>query len=200
MPHFTRYVRDLLEEAYGAANVARKGYKVLTTLDYDMQRSARKRRKGVDERGSPTPHERGLVALDPKNGQILAAMVGSHDFNDKENDGGIQRRPERRASPDLVQAHRLRRSLRERLHAGYDALGRGYGLQTDLRTTSRRTTISGAWRSRYVPRSGSLNIAAVKALYLVGVGRVIDFAENLGYTTLGDRSRSASPSCSVAGK
>jgi membrane peptidoglycan carboxypeptidase len=36
---------------------------------------------------------------------------------------------------------------------------------------------------------GSLNIAAVKALYLVGVGRVIDFAETLGYSTLGDRSR-----------
>jgi membrane carboxypeptidase/penicillin-binding protein PbpC len=36
---------------------------------------------------------------------------------------------------------------------------------------------------------GSLNIPAVKMLYLLGVGNVIDFAEGLGYTTFGDRSR-----------
>ena len=36
---------------------------------------------------------------------------------------------------------------------------------------------------------GSLNIPAVKMLYLVGVSRVLDFAESLGYSTFGDRSR-----------
>jgi membrane carboxypeptidase/penicillin-binding protein PbpC len=36
---------------------------------------------------------------------------------------------------------------------------------------------------------GSLNIPAVKMLYLVGVGRVLDFAEQLGYTTFEDRGR-----------
>jgi membrane peptidoglycan carboxypeptidase len=37
--------------------------------------------------------------------------------------------------------------------------------------------------------SGSLNIPAVKMLYLVGVDRAIDFAENLGMTTFTDRNR-----------
>jgi len=37
--------------------------------------------------------------------------------------------------------------------------------------------------------AGSLNIPAVKALYLSGVNNVISTAENLGYTTLSDRSR-----------
>ena len=36
---------------------------------------------------------------------------------------------------------------------------------------------------------GSLNIPAVELIYLNGVGRTIDFAERLGYSTLGDRSR-----------
>jgi membrane peptidoglycan carboxypeptidase len=36
---------------------------------------------------------------------------------------------------------------------------------------------------------GSLNIPAVKILYLVGVQNVLDFAEKLGYSTFTDRSR-----------
>jgi membrane peptidoglycan carboxypeptidase len=36
---------------------------------------------------------------------------------------------------------------------------------------------------------GSLNIPAVKVLYLAGLGSVLDFADRLGYTTLKDRSR-----------
>jgi hypothetical protein len=36
---------------------------------------------------------------------------------------------------------------------------------------------------------GSLNIPAVKTLYLVGISRALDFAESLGYTTLKPRSR-----------
>ncbi len=37
--------------------------------------------------------------------------------------------------------------------------------------------------------AGSLNIPAVKAIYLAGINSVIDLAENLGYTTLYPRSR-----------
>ncbi len=37
--------------------------------------------------------------------------------------------------------------------------------------------------------AGSLNIPAVKLLYITGVDRVLDLAEALGYTTLKDRSR-----------
>lgn len=36
--------------------------------------------------------------------------------------------------------------------------------------------------------AGSLNIPAVKATYLVGIGGVIDFAERLGYTTFEERA------------
>ena len=37
--------------------------------------------------------------------------------------------------------------------------------------------------------AGSLNIPAVKALYLAGVNNVLDLAHDLGYTTLNDRDR-----------
>jgi membrane carboxypeptidase/penicillin-binding protein PbpC len=37
--------------------------------------------------------------------------------------------------------------------------------------------------------AGSLNIPAVKALYLAGVNNVIDLAESMGYSTLGERDR-----------
>jgi membrane carboxypeptidase/penicillin-binding protein len=37
--------------------------------------------------------------------------------------------------------------------------------------------------------AGSLNIPAVKMIYLAGVSNVLDLAEKMGYSTLGDRSR-----------
>lgn len=37
--------------------------------------------------------------------------------------------------------------------------------------------------------AGSLNIPAVKAIYLAGINQVLNLAENLGYSTLSDRNR-----------
>jgi membrane carboxypeptidase/penicillin-binding protein PbpC len=37
--------------------------------------------------------------------------------------------------------------------------------------------------------AGSLNIPAVKTIYLAGINNVLDLAENLGYTSLSDRDR-----------
>ena len=47
---------------------------------------------------------------------------------------------------------------------------------------------------------GSLNIPAVKMLYLVGASRVLDFADSLGYSTFGDRSRFGLSSFSAVAK
>lgn len=191
-PHFTRYVRDLLEESYGSANVARKGYKVITTLDYGMQKVGEEEtKKGVDERGKSYGFTNAaLVALDPKNGQILA-MVGSHDFNDKEHDGEYNvvlspRQPGSSFKPIVYAAA---------FEKGYTPDTTLWDVDTVFKTDSKDYIPKNYDFKEHGPVSmraalqGSLNIAAVKALYLVGVGRVIDFAEALGYTTFGERSR-----------
>ena len=76
-PHFSLYVKELLADQYGEAQVEQGGLNVITTLDYDKQVLAE---KAVDD-GMPTVEKfggtnAGLVSLDPKTGQVLA-LVGS---------------------------------------------------------------------------------------------------------------------------
>ncbi len=191
-PHFVMHVREQLEAKYGEKTVGEGGLHVLTTLDWDKQQIAEEEvRKGVEARGERYGFgNAALVSLDPKNGQVLA-MVGSKDFFDEEIDGQVNvtlspRQPGSSFKPIVYAA----------------AFARGYLPETqlwDVNTTFKTET------QNYEPKNydlkergpvslrqalqGSLNIPAVKLLYLVGLGPIIDFAEELGYTTFTDRSR-----------
>lgn len=191
-PHFVMYVRAMLEEKYGQSVVENKGLKVITTLDWEKQKIAQEEvEKGVEARGKKFNFTNSsLVALDPKTGQILS-MVGSKDFFDSENDGQVNvsirpRQPGSSFKPIVFAAGFMK----------------GYTPETTLWDVN---TVFKTEIKNYEPKNydlqergpvtvrkalqGSLNIPAVKMLYLVGVGRVLDFAEQLGYTTLSDRSR-----------
>ncbi len=86
-PHFTVYVRNLLEERYGADLVNGGGLQVTTTLDLDLQEMAEATaRRYVAQLSENRPNEpdhhvggAAVVALDPATGQILD-MVGSPDY------------------------------------------------------------------------------------------------------------------------
>ncbi len=191
-PHFVMYVRSLLVEAYGQKTVEQGGLSVVTTLDWDKQQMAEEEVvKGVKDRGERFGFTNAaLVSLDPKSGQVLA-MVGSQDFFNAEIDGqvNVTLRPRQPGS-----------SFKPIVYAA--AFARGYLPETkiwDVNTVFKTDT------RNYEPKNynlkengpvsfrqalaGSLNIPAVKVLYLVGVSRALDFAESLGYSTLGDRSR-----------
>jgi membrane peptidoglycan carboxypeptidase len=197
-PHFVMYVRDLLETTYGDRAVAQGGLKVITTLDWSMQQAAEEEiKKGVETLGKQYQFTNAaLVALEPKTGQVLT-MVGSKDFFDEENDGQFnvtlsERQPGSSFKPIVYAA----------------AFMRGYLPETQVWDVN---TVFKTEIGKYEPKNyslkengpvslrqalaGSLNIPAVKVLYLVGVGRVLDFAESLGYSTLEDRSRFGSISC-----
>lgn len=191
-PHFVMHVREQLEAKYGEKTVGEGGLHVITTLDLDKQGMAEEEvTKGVEARGERYGFgNAALVSLDPKTGQVLA-MVGSKDFFDKDIDGQVnvtlsQRQPGSSFKPIVYAA----------------AFARGYLPETqlwDVNTTFKTDT------QNYEPKNydlrergpvnlrqalqGSLNIPAVKLLYLVGLGPIIDFAEELGYSTFRDRSR-----------
>ncbi|MFN8482774.1 MAG: transglycosylase domain-containing protein [Anaerolineae bacterium] len=86
-PHFTVYVRNLLEQRYGADLVNGGGLQVTTTLALDVQEMAEATaRRYVAQLGEARPNEpdhhvggAAVVALDPPTGQILA-LVGSPDY------------------------------------------------------------------------------------------------------------------------
>ncbi|MFA5936091.1 MAG: PBP1A family penicillin-binding protein [Patescibacteria group bacterium] len=191
-PHFVDYVKAQLIEKYGQVGVEQGGLKVTTSLSYDMQVIAEEEvKKGVDDRGKQYGFTNGgLAAIDPKTGHILA-MVGSKDFFDEETDGQVNvtirpRQPGSSFKPIVYAAGFLK---------GYTPEMTLWDVNTKFKTDLKdyepknyNLKENGPVSAR-MALQGSLNIPAVKMLYLVGVGRILDFAEQLGYSTFGDRSR-----------
>ncbi|MCX6795546.1 MAG: PBP1A family penicillin-binding protein [Candidatus Falkowbacteria bacterium] len=192
-PHFVMYIKDILSEKYGEKVMEQGGLKVITTLDYDKQKAAEEilveKTKNYPEKYNA--HNAALVSIDPKNGQVLA-MVGSRDYFDDSIDGQVNvatspRQPGSSMKP-LVYA-----TLFEK---GYTPNTILYDVNTNFSTDPANP---------YEPRdynlkengpvsirqalAGSLNIPAVKAIYLADIKNVINNANDLGYTTLTDPDR-----------
>lgn len=190
-PHFVLYVKQLLAEQFGEKMVDQSGLKVITTLDYDKQKIAESAIKELGDQFSKeaNANNAALVAISPKNGDILA-MVGSRDFFNEEIDGQFnvavlgKRQPGSSFKPFVYTA----------------AFEKGYTPETVLYDVS--TNFDMRTGGDYTPKNydnkdhglvtirkalqGSLNIPAVKTLYLVGEKYMSDFAERFGYTTLKD--------------
>lgn len=80
-PHFVMYVREYLASRYGEDVLESGGLKVTTTLDWEMQEAAERLTKEFveNEEEKFNVFNAGLVATDPKTGQVLV-MVGSKDW------------------------------------------------------------------------------------------------------------------------
>ncbi len=192
-PHFVFYVKDFLSDMFGERLVEEGGLKVITSLDIEKQKLAEKiitdNRKNIN---SYNAKNAALIAVDNKTGEVLS-MVGSVDYFDKTIDGNVNvaLRPRQPGS-----------SFKPIAYAA--AFSRGYTpnmILEDVETTFPTQ----AEKDGYAPKNydgkehglvsakqalaGSLNIPAVKMVYLAGVSNVLDLADSLGYTTLKDRSR-----------
>lgn len=76
-PYFTDYVKDQLIRRYGAATVFGGGLEVTTSIDLGLQKLAR---KAIDKwLPDPAGPECALVAIDPRNGEVLA-MIGGRNY------------------------------------------------------------------------------------------------------------------------
>ncbi|MEM7117503.1 MAG: transglycosylase domain-containing protein [Chloroflexota bacterium] len=89
-PHFSVYVRQLLEAQFGTDFVANGGLRVTTSLDLNYQRLAEQlARQHVTAVGSEhNLTNAALVAMKPDTGEILA-MLGSVDYKDETIDGHV---------------------------------------------------------------------------------------------------------------
>ncbi len=192
-PHFVMYVKSLLSRKYGQKMLEQGGLKIYTTLDTYKQEIAEE----VVEEGVKKNQEKynaenaGLVSLDPKTGQILA-MVGSRDYFDEKIDGKF----------NVTTAKRQPGSSMKPLVYS-NLFTKGFTPQTKLFDVV--TNFSNNPNQPYKPKNydleehgpisirkalaGSLNIPAVKALYLAGLDNVFEYLKNLGYSTFEDRSR-----------
>jgi len=200
-PHFVMYIREQLVAQYGEEALAERGFRVITTLDYELQQEAEK----IVAKHAATNIERfnannaGLVATDPKTGDVLV-MVGSRDYFSEDIDGNYNialadRQPGSAIKPFAYAA----------------AFNKGYLPQTivfDVKT--QFSPACDAWSPSsespcYSPNNynnkflgpvnlrnalaQSLNIPAVKVLYLAGLRDTLKLAADMGLTTLNDPDR-----------
>ncbi|MFH0952280.1 MAG: PBP1A family penicillin-binding protein [Patescibacteria group bacterium] len=191
-PHFVFYVREYLTEQYGEAVVEHEGLKVITTLEPNLQRYAEQAIANHMEKNESAygATNASLVSTNPHTGQILA-MVGSRDYFNTEIDGNVNvalrpRQPGSSFKP-MVYATAFKNGFTPETIL-FDLVTK---FSTDAKTYEPKNYDLGERGPVTIRQAlaGSLNIPAVKALYLAGVNNVLDFAENIGYTTFGDRSR-----------
>ncbi|MGH2450664.1 MAG: transglycosylase domain-containing protein [Candidatus Limnocylindria bacterium] len=82
-PHFTFRVREQLIAVMGEKAAYRGGYRVFTTLDWNMQQLAEaKVREHVDALKGSNVNNAALITMDPTTGEVLA-YVGSKDYYDR---------------------------------------------------------------------------------------------------------------------
>jgi 1A family penicillin-binding protein len=191
-PHFVMYIKEYLGEKYGES-VEEMGLRVYTTLDWDKQIEAERivKEKSLENDKRWNAENAALVAMDPKTGQILT-MVGSRDYFDKEIDGQVNvairdRQPGSSFKPYVYLAA---------FEKGYTPETILYDVETQFDTAEGKEykpqNYDGNFRGPLRIKEAlaqSLNIPAVKTLYLVGVNNAIALAKNLGITGLNDESR-----------
>ena len=79
-PHFTLKVKEKLIDKYSLSYLQRKGLKVYTTLNYNLQEKAEELVfKEIKRQGIYNVHNGSVVALDSNTGGVLS-LVGSKDY------------------------------------------------------------------------------------------------------------------------
>ncbi len=188
-PHFVMYVREILVEKYGEKMVEEGGLKVTTTLDPQKQAIAEEvvTKYGNKNASSWGASNTALVSTDPKTGQILA-MIGSRDYWNKDIDGNVNvttrdRQPGSSMKPYIYAAA---------FEKGYTPDTTLFDLNTDFGNNYKPKNYDLSQSGPVSMKDAlarSLNIPAVKTLYLVGMEDALSTAHKMGITTLGEPSR-----------
>lgn len=192
-PHFVFYILDHLKKEYGQEALETEGYDVYTSIDLDLQKEA----ETIVAEGAKKNLTRGasnaaLVAITPKNGEILA-MVGSRDYFDTRIDGQVNVAIEQRQPGSTFKPFAYATAFTK----GFTPETRIYDVPINFGADGTGTeyipsNYDGRFRGLITMRaalSQSLNIPAVSTLYLAGIPDTIALATALGITTLTEPSR-----------
>jgi penicillin-binding protein 1C len=202
-PHFVMAVEDYLVQKYGADEVNTGGLKVTTTLNWDLQQAAETAVTQGVARNTELykATNASLVAEDPQTGQILA-LVGSANYFDTKNEGNFDvatqglRQPGSSLKPFIYLTG---------FEEGYTPDTVLFDVPTEFSTDPACPAVpdfSSTDKTCFHPQdfegtfSGplsirnalaqSVNVPAVKMLYLVGLKKALATTAAFGITTLDD--------------
>ena len=195
-PHFTFRAREQLIQLLGEKAAYRGGYRVYTTLDYNMQQLAEKEVKDhVDGLKFSNVGNAALITMDPTTGEILA-YVGSKDYYDHspkvQGDYDVAGIGLRQPGSTFKLFTYLTGMLKGGMTASTvlndiefnmpDGSGKTYSPKDATKEQHGPTTIRQALRE-------SLNLPALNVTRMVGVDAIIDTVHQLGIQRDWDRSR-----------
>jgi penicillin-binding protein 1C len=199
-PHFVLMVKDYLAKKYGEDAIENGGFKVITTLDAKLQADAEAavtKYSAINKTRYKSTNS-ALVSVSPRNGDVLA-LVGSSNYFDVANQGNFNvatanRQPGssfkpfayavafQKGYPDSTILFDVKTEFNPYCSPGGDQVTDQYGL-----ACYHPRNYDGAFHGPVTLRTAldmSLNIPAVKTLYLAGIPDVINLATQMGITTL----------------
>lgn len=185
-PHWVMYIRDLVEQKYGAKTLYQGGLKIYTTLDNNyndkMQQVLEDSKPTIETQGATNSAQ---IAVNPKTGEILA-FNGSLDYNDESIDGQVN---------ILTSERQPGSSIKPLVYSQAFLKGWSPATVVDDAPTCWQDTPTHKWcpvnfdnvfHGQTTVRSAlgnSLDIPAVKALDFVGVDTLVEAGEKWGITT-----------------
>ena len=204
-PHFVFFIKDYLERKYGQETLDVGGLKVITTLDYELQMKAEKSAlvHSKENEKSWNGKNAAVVVIDPKTGQILS-MVGSRDYFDKTVDGNFNvttasRQPGSSFKP-IIYALAFKEGytkdttlfdVKTEFNSSCSPIGNplpGHKNANCYNPDNYDNGFRGPMKLKDA-LAQSINVIAVKLLYLVGIPDALKMAHDLGISTLNDPTR-----------
>ena len=206
-PHFVMFIRSELERRYGLEAIYRRGLQVHTTLDLNMQNTARRiaryRLAELAEREDGLPprnvHNAAVVVMDPATGDVLT-MLGSPNYFDPRIDGAVNATTATRQPGSSIKPITYAAAFDPDIAAanGYQPLTPA-SMMVDVRTAF--VTQEGqpyvpqnydrTWRGPVLLRqslASSYNLIAVKVLDYIGLDTMTDLARSMGITTFDNKN------------
>jgi membrane peptidoglycan carboxypeptidase len=187
-PHWVMFIRDIVEQKYGARTLYQGGLKIYTTLDLDyndkMQQVLQDSKPTIATQGATNAAQ---IAVNPKTGEILA-FNGSLDYNDESIDGQVN---------ILTSERQPGSSIKPVIYSEAFVKGETPATTIDDQPTCWKDTPTHQWcpgnfdnifHGQTTIRSAlgnSLNIPAVKTLDFIGVDTAIQNGTKFGVTTWG---------------
>ncbi|MDO8504608.1 MAG: transglycosylase domain-containing protein, partial [Candidatus Liptonbacteria bacterium] len=206
-PHFVMAVVDYLTQKYGEDLVRKGGLRIITTLDWNLQQAAEK--AVADGAAQNEKAYKGknaaLVAENATSGQLLA-MVGSRDYFDMANEGNFNvatqglRQPGSSLKPFVYLAGFKKGYTQDTVlfdvPTEFVSGNEDCPLWPDYASESKDCfhpeNFDHIFRGPVSLRNAlaqSVNIPAVKMLYLVGLKDTLALANSFGLTTLDNPDR-----------